>query len=74
MNISISTDNDTFSVDEIKKLVQCVREIEQNRPERHIDMWIDSPEKTMKDITEVINSIRPEFPYTKVIEFENKTK
>ena len=70
MKIDISVDNDTFTEGELKKLMQCIREIEQNKPERHISIWIDSPEKTMKEITEVISSIRPELPYVKVIEFE----
>lgn len=74
MNINISVDNDTFSEDELKKLVQCIREIEQNIPERHIDIWIDSSEKSMEEFKRVISSIRPEFPYIKVIEFEKETK
>lgn len=74
MNINISVDNDSFSEDELKKLVQCIREIEQNRPERHIDMWIDSSEKSMEEFKRVISSVRPEFPYMKIIEFEKETK
>lgn len=74
MNIDISIDNDTLSEDELKKLVQCIREIEQNRPERHIAIFIDSQEKSMKDIKRVISSVKPEFPYLKVIEFEKETK
>jgi hypothetical protein len=74
MNIDISIDNDTFSEDELKKLLQCTREIEQNRPKRHIDIFIDSPEKSMKEVKRVISSIKPEFPYLKAVEFENETK
>jgi lipoate synthase len=74
MNINISIDNDTLSEDELKKLVQCVREIEQNRQERHIDILIDSPEKTMEEMKRVISSVKPIFPYFKVIEFENEAK
>jgi hypothetical protein len=33
MNIDISIDNDTLSENELQKLVQCIREIKQNRPE-----------------------------------------
>ena len=74
MNIDISIDNDTLSENELQKLVQCIREIEQNRPERHIDIWIDSPEKTMIEVKRVISSIKPEFPYVKVIEFDKESK
>lgn len=74
MNINIAVDNDTFSENELKKLVQCIREIEQNKPNRHIEIWIDSPEKSIKEMTRVITSITPEFPYLKVIEFEEGHK
>lgn len=74
MNINISTNNDTFSEDELKKLVQCIREIEQNRPDRHIDIFIDSSERTVEEMKNVILSIKPEFPYLKVVEFEKETK
>jgi lipoate synthase len=74
MNINISVTNDTLSEDEVKKLTQCIREIEQNRPERHINIFIDSPEKSVEEMKRIISSIRPEFPYQKVIEFEKKTK
>lgn len=71
MEINISVDNDTFSEDELKKLMQCIREIEQNKPERHINIFINSPEKTMDEVTEVISSIKPGFPYTKIIKFDD---
>jgi lipoate synthase len=54
MEINISVDNDTLSEDELKKLVQCIREIEQNKPERHINIFIDAPEKTMKEMKYII--------------------
>lgn len=74
MYINISVENDTLSEEELKKFVQCIREIEQNRPKRHIDIFIDCPEKTMKEFKRVISSIKPEFPYSKVIEFNKETK
>ena len=36
MEINISVKDDTFSEDELKKLMQCIREVEQNKPGRHI--------------------------------------
>jgi len=74
MRIDISVDDDTLSEDELKKLVQCIREIEQNKPERHINVFIDSPEKSMKEVKRVISSVKPEFPYLRVIKFEKGTK
>lgn len=68
--IIISVRNDILSVDELKKLAQCIREIEQNNPSRHIDMLIDVPEKTVKELEEVMNSVNPEFPFKKTIRFD----
>jgi len=74
MEINISIDDDTFSEDELKKLTRCIREIEQNKPERHVNIWIDSPEKSIDEMKRIISSIRPKFPYQKVIELEKNTK
>lgn len=70
MKISISIDNDTLSEEELKKLMQCIREIEQNKPERHMKIWIDSPEKTMKEVKAIISSINPGLPFVKIIKFD----
>lgn len=70
--INISIENDTLSVDELKKIVQCIREIEQNKPERHISVLMDTPEKTVKEMEDVIDSAHPGFPFKAVIEFKNE--
>lgn len=72
MEINISIVNDTLSEEELKKLIQCIREIEQNKPERHMNIFINSPEKTMKEATEVLSSIKPGFPFMKVIRFDKE--
>ncbi len=36
----------TLLVEELKKLSQCIRDIEQNKPIRHINIWMDVPDKT----------------------------
>jgi len=71
MKILISIEKDTFSVDELNKLAQCIRDIEQNKPERHINILIDSPDKTVKEMEELMSSIEPGFPYKKIIKFDN---
>lgn len=72
--ITISVVQDTFTVDELKKIVQCVREIEQNNPERHINVLMDTPEKTVKEMEAVMDSVKPGFPFKTVIEFGKKDK
>jgi len=72
MEINISVVNDNLSDDEMKKLLQCIREIEQNKPERHISIFIDSPDSSVKDMKELISSVKPGFPYVTVIPFDKK--
>ena len=63
----LSIQNGTLSVDELKKLSQCIRDIEQNKPIRHINIWMNVPDKTIKELQEVNDSISPGFPIKSVI-------
>ncbi len=67
MDIKISVENDSFSLGEIEKLIQCIREIEQNNPKRHVEIFLDCPEMTIEDMKRVIQSTKPGFPYMKII-------
>lgn len=66
--IVISIHNGILSVEELKKLSQCIRDIEQNKPIRHINIWMNVPDKTIKEMQEVNDSITPGFPIKGVIE------
>lgn len=72
MEINISIIDDILSEDELKKLMQCVRDIEQNKPERHINIFINSPESTTEEMKELLSSISPGFPFMKIIKFDKK--
>lgn len=65
--INIYVENGCLSADELKKLTQCIREIEQNNTERLIKIWMDTPEKTVKEMEDVIDSVKPEFPHKMVL-------
>jgi len=73
-NVTITVENDTLSAKELNKLVQCIREIEQNKTERHINVLMDTPEKTVKEMEEILDCINPVFPFKTVIEFGKKGK
>lgn len=68
--INIKTENGNLTTDELKKLVQCIRDIEQNMPKRHIQVLMNTPEKTVKEMEEVNSSITPGFPINIVIELK----
>lgn len=64
--INIYVEN-CLSIDELKKLTQCIREIEQNDPSRLIRILMDTPEKTVKEMEDVIGSVKPIFPHKMVL-------
>lgn len=64
MNLKIEiTVDGTLSNEELKKLLQCIRDIEQNNPMRTIYIWIDALEKKLEELKEVIDSIEPSFAH-----------
>lgn len=65
--INIYVENGCLSANELKKLTQCIREIEQNNTERLIKIWMDTPEKTVEEMEDVIGSVKPGFPHTMVL-------
>lgn len=65
--IHIKTTNGDLTVDELKKFVQCIRDIEQNMPERHIEVLMNTPEKTVKEMEEITSSVTPELPFKGII-------
>lgn len=65
--INIYVENGCLSTDELKKLTQCIREIEQNNTERLFKIWMDTPEKTVEEMKDVIGSARPGFPHMVVL-------
>ena len=65
--INIYVGNGCLSADELKKLTQCIREIEQNDTNRLTKIWMDTPEKTIKEMEDIIDSVKPGFPHKMVI-------
>lgn len=65
--INIYVENGYLSADELKKLTQCVREIEQNDTERLFKIWMNTPEKTVEEMKDIMNSVEPGFPHKMII-------
>lgn len=65
--INIYVENGCLSTNELKKLTQCIREIEQNDTERLFKIWMDTPEKTVEEMKDVIGSAKPGFPHMMVL-------
>lgn len=74
MKININVENGTLSNEELKKLVQCIRDIEQNNPVRTIYIWIDAPDKKIEEMKELIDSVKPGFSHKAVFDFRKEGK
>ncbi len=70
--INIKTENGDLTTDELKKFVQCIRDIEQNMPERHIQVLMNTPEKTVKEMEDVTSSVTPELPFKVIIDLKKQ--
>lgn len=68
--INITVENGTLSIEELKKLLQCIREIEQKDPKRLFKIWIEPPDKTVKEMEEALSSVEPGFPFKTIIDFK----
>lgn len=65
--INIYVENGCLSTDELKRLVQCIRDIEQNNTERHIKILMDTPEKTVDEMIDILGSVNPGLPHKMVM-------
>lgn len=65
--IHVKTTNGDLTIDELKMFAQCIRDIEQNMPERHIEVLMNTPEKTVKEMEEITSSVTPELPFKGII-------
>lgn len=52
-----------LTLDELKRLLQTVRDIEQNDPSQEIKVWIDAAELGKEEVRKVLASIKPGFPF-----------
>lgn len=69
--ISISID-DELTMEEISDLLQCLRDIEQNKPDRLFKIFINSPNRSTEEMKQIFSSIEPKFAHTGVIELKKK--
>ena len=72
MNINISFDSNTLSEEELKKLVKCIRDIEKNNPIRNIKIRIDSQEKIIENIEDIMLTVRSNLPIMRVLGFKKR--
>ena len=72
--ITIVVANGALSVDELTKIAQDIRDIEQNNPRRFVTVLFDVPDRTVDELKKIMDSVKPVMPFKTVIEFEKKDK
>lgn len=72
--ITIVVANGTLSVEELTKIAQDIRDIEQNNPRRFVTVLFDVPDRTVEELKKIMDSVKPGMPHKTVIEFEKKGK
>lgn len=72
--ITIVVANGTLSVDELTKIAQDIRDIEQNNPRRFVTVLFDVPDRTVEEMKKIMDSVKPVMPFKTVIEFGKKGK
>ncbi len=51
--IQIGIKDGTLKLEELKQLAGCLVSIKQNDPNRHLDIWINTPDLTLQDMAAV---------------------
>lgn len=72
--ITILVTNGTLSVEELTKIAQDIRDIEQNNPRRFVTVLFDAPDRTVEEMKKVMDSVKPILPFRTEVKFGKKDK
>lgn len=63
MKVKVTIQSQQLSKEELQLLIQAIRDCEQKSfPDKEIFIWVDVPELTSAEASEILASIKP--PYT----------
>ena len=64
MNTKLTIQSKELSKEELRLLIQSIRDCEQESfPDKEIFIWIDAPELTREEMTQILTSIKPPYEY-----------
>ncbi len=66
MKIRIETKGGEFTKEELKELLQCIRDLERREPARAVMVFIDAPAYKEGEMLEVLRSIEPPMPHVQI--------
>ncbi|GAI13654.1 unnamed protein product [marine sediment metagenome] len=65
MKVKVTIQSQQLSKEDLRTLIQSIRDCEQKSfPDKEIAIWVDAPELTSAEASEILASIKP--PYTGV--------
>ena len=64
MEVKITILSEQLSKEELKALLQAVRDCEQKAfPNKEIFIWVDAPEMEVAEMKQILGSIAPQFKF-----------
>ena len=64
MEVKVLIQSKQLSKEELQLLIQAIRDCEQKSfPDKEISIWIDAPDLTREEMTEILTSIEPPYKY-----------
>ena len=68
MQVTISIQSKDLSKEELRLLIQSIRDCElKSFPDGEISIWVEVPELTKAECTEILTRIKPPYKYGPVI-------
>jgi len=68
MGIKITLESKQLSKEELRLLIQSIRDCEQKVfPDKEIVIWVEAPELTRAEMSEILTSIKPPYKYGPII-------
>ena len=66
MKIWIETKGGEFTKEELRELLQCIRDLERREPARTVMVFVDAPAYKEEEMLEVLRSIEPPMPHVQI--------
>ena len=64
MRVKVTIQGQDLSKEELRHLIQSIRDCEQKHfPNKEIFIWMDLPQLTREEATEILASIKPNYRY-----------
>lgn len=64
MRVKVTLQSNELSKEELRRLIQSIRDCERKHfPNKELFVWIDLPQLTRREASEMLTSIKPAYEY-----------